>query len=490
MAAGRRRFRSLADCCEWMLGERGRLGTRLVQLLYLGLTFVVFVPFLLRHFADGPGGPGQTLRPRPRAEHADALRRPLAPAPPTLRPNVSVAASTSSDLMEKFEQLKKSFSSFDFRGTGKSPAHHILDLCDPSAAAEAPRPAIHDPHRLKLGQLNTYFGFRQALQLEWFSHWMTTNGEKFDVLSFNELVNWDAEKLAERAAAWGYPHSAFLKTNSGFHLGIISRRGLPMKVLGKHTGKPLAHGALHVEVTDERWTHASRAFSGRTVRFVVTHLSPFDAHTRETEAIHISLIASGALLPGQNPRMSGPRHLWIKGWGPKTAKGPRLRNHRARVLLPSSGRTSLDSILRLAAGKHGMRRDAPSEVCAVFDGEYWGDLLTAKAEDYAATVDIGSLLYGYQFKDKDPDGSRAEHLVDPNFFPQVEIFYTRDACSDLSSRFPRAIPRPRFDNHSATPTFIMGDMNSLSPGDDALCCLWTGSTRGSIAIQSRGAQGC
>ena len=131
----------------------------------------------------------------------------------------------------------------------------------------------------------------------------------------------------------------------------------------------------------------------------------------------------------------------------------------------------MDSILRLAAGKHGMRRDAPSEVCAVFDGEYWGDLITAKAEDYAATVDIGSLLYGYQFKDKDPDGSRAEHLVDPNFFPQVEIFYTRDACSDLSSRFPRAIPRTPLrqdlDNHSATPTFIMGDMNSLSPGDDA-----------------------
>ena len=217
MAAGRRRFRSLADCCEWMLGERGRLGTRLVQLLYLGLTFVVFVPFLLRHFADGPGGPGQTLRPRPRAEHADALRRPLAPAPPTLRPNVSVAASTSSDLMEKFEQLKKSFSSFDFRGDGKSP--RIIFWTSVTRRPQPRHPGLRfTTHRLKLGQLNTYFGFRQALQLEWFSHWMTTNGEKFDVLSFNELVNWNAEKLAERAAAWGYPHSAFLKT-SWFPLG-------------------------------------------------------------------------------------------------------------------------------------------------------------------------------------------------------------------------------------------------------------------------------
>ncbi len=482
------RSRAGVDGCVGPSGPaRGRVGARVVQFLYVLLTVVLIAPFLLHRAFVLDGNRKHTNPPFRSVPTPFTPTIPLEPLPPSahLRTHDDVAstqtelttptAASATALMRRFQELKKSFSSYHAHGSGKSPIHHIIDLCDPSALPEAWTPPDADTSRLKIGQLNTFYGFRQTLQLDWFSHWMVTDGEQFDVLSLNELVSWDADTLANRAAAWGYPHSAFLKASSGFNLGIISRQGLPIRVLGRHADKPFAHGALHVEICDERGKNEDqRPGRVRVMRFIVTHLSPFDAYVREREALHLSFIATGAFLPEQNSKLSGPRHLWIRGWGPRATTGPRLRNHRARVLLPSAGRTPLYSILQLAARKHGMQVYAPSEICAVFDGVYWGDLLTQEAQERTILVEIGSLLYGHHGQDLGQDAHRGtEHLVDPSFFPEIDMYYGRGVCSDLRAKYRKATPLEPSrhnnvtGNHSDVPTFIMGDLNSLSPGDDA-----------------------
>jgi len=79
-----------------------------------------------------------------------------------------------------------------------------------------------------------------------FSDWI--QAQNVDILTLQELVDWDEDYLRLIAGRdWNMGGVAFQAVESGYNLGVVVRRGLYVRVVGRRT-KGFHHGALHVVV--------------------------------------------------------------------------------------------------------------------------------------------------------------------------------------------------------------------------------------------------
>ena len=103
----------------------------------------------------------------------------------------------------------------------------------------------------KRGTMDLVFGWLKARSADYAG-----------LLELNEFTD---TEFASVALSYGYNHAAFLKTDTGFHLGFISRND-PVLSVRRHVDG-FHHGALKLKME-----------SGRS--FVVVHLSPRDPEVR------------------------------------------------------------------------------------------------------------------------------------------------------------------------------------------------------------------
>lgn len=76
--------------------------------------------------------------------------------------------------------------------------------------------------------------------------WLNTLGaSRPAVVGLCELQGWSSEKLSRYACKAGYPHSAFFRAPSGFHIGAMSHR--PIEVVGRYS-EGFQRGVLHVRI--------------------------------------------------------------------------------------------------------------------------------------------------------------------------------------------------------------------------------------------------
>lgn len=123
---------------------------------------------------------------------------------------------------------------------------------------------------LRVLTYNVQYGFRNndkrhELAVAWIA------SQQPDVVALQELNNYTEEQLKEDALKWDHSHVQLCKVNSGFHLGLTSRK--PIKNVHLITKKGLWHGMIH----------------GQTygIDFFVLHLAPEpqDIRLPETDII-------------------------------------------------------------------------------------------------------------------------------------------------------------------------------------------------------------
>lgn len=138
------------------------------------------------------------------------------------------------------------------------------------------------PDSLRIVTYNILDGFdknpaRRAKFVEWARQYRP------DILMLNELVDIKATELAELGREIGMPYSAQLK-EEWYPVGVLSRT--PVEVVSRfyypieevHARKGMWHGLLHARTAG--------------LDLLITHLSPFDAEFRLSEARFINDYAS------------------------------------------------------------------------------------------------------------------------------------------------------------------------------------------------------
>ena len=94
--------------------------------------------------------------------------------------------------------------------------------------------------------------------------------KQFHIVGFSELNGWN-RKSFHKYFEESYPHSVFLKTKTGYHLGAISQ--YPITLLEKTAQNPMHHGYIF--------------FESMGIKFVLTHLNPHSSENRLREVQHI-----------------------------------------------------------------------------------------------------------------------------------------------------------------------------------------------------------
>lgn len=63
-------------------------------------------------------------------------------------------------------------------------------------------------------------------------------------MALQELNHWSEEQLQQVASdGWGHAHTSFLRTNTGYHLGLTS--AVPFELI-RRTTAGFHHGMIHV----------------------------------------------------------------------------------------------------------------------------------------------------------------------------------------------------------------------------------------------------
>jgi hypothetical protein len=130
--------------------------------------------------------------------------------------------------------------------------------------------ALQQQHRqrgyVRILQYNIFDGCTDAHRLRRLGDWLKTR--QYDIITFNELNNWDANKLRAIGMSWGFGHSDFFETKVGYHLGVLSR--LPI-IASQHHTKGFHHGLLYVaiELQPKR-----KPLPQLLLHLLVTHMTP------------------------------------------------------------------------------------------------------------------------------------------------------------------------------------------------------------------------
>jgi endonuclease/exonuclease/phosphatase family metal-dependent hydrolase len=107
----------------------------------------------------------------------------------------------------------------------------------------------------------------------------------FDVVGFSELNGWDPTSFREYFADV-FPYSTFLTTETGYHLGALSKQPIHEKVL--HAAEPMHHGLI--------------GFASFGMTFFVTHLNPHSTVKRASESQFIVDTLADILKPTPAPK--------------------------------------------------------------------------------------------------------------------------------------------------------------------------------------------
>jgi len=125
---------------------------------------------------------------------------------------------------------------------------------------------IVEKETYRIATFNIYVGGKKVNNLV---TWL--RNQNLDIISLNELNGWTKESLKQQAINWNHQYSAFLETNSGFHIGITSK--YPIEVLKKQT-EGFRHGILIVRLI---------LSSCKSLIVASTHLTPSYASERREE---------------------------------------------------------------------------------------------------------------------------------------------------------------------------------------------------------------
>jgi|SRR5690625_79601 len=123
---------------------------------------------------------------------------------------------------------------------------------------------------MNLLQFNILDGCPSEDRFQKFNTWMAN--QDYDVIGFNELNGWNANRLQEQARKWGYDYSAiFEMETSPYFVGLISKT--PIEII-RRDEENFYHGLLHAKTNG---TH-----------FFIAHLTPFESIFREKEAAKLA----------------------------------------------------------------------------------------------------------------------------------------------------------------------------------------------------------
>ena len=447
---------------------------RCIRVIYILVTITFVFPFVVFHFFINTNTHADT------AVNGTTTNLRSSQIPPATTDHVRLIGSAADNAFYiRFQHMKKQLSSF--HGTsGGSRAKQILNLCTATATSFDHPPAIlprllsTSSSKLRLVQLNTFIGFQAEIRQTFFNSWIKS--QNVDLLTLQELVDWSPELLIQRATNdWNLGQTAFLQVESGYHIGIAVRPGIQLRVLGKHGVKDgFHHGALHVEVEvkvdgegevegEGDIKKESTTTSERKLRLVITHLSPADGHKRAREAQMLVRIANGEFLPDV-PEMSGPEHVWVKGWNSKKDHDDdddSADETNTRLHLPQGGKTTVGSLLSLG-GRH--RNVQIENICLSYNKEYWG-----RGDDttvLAAT--IGDYIYGSIVRGKKNQNDDEEPLnINKEDYPTITLYFGNADCQRAAAHLTTAHPSivPRKGTTLSPNVIVVGDVNSLSPSD-------------------------
>ena len=106
----------------------------------------------------------------------------------------------------------------------------------------------------------------------------------YKFVAFSELNGFTNASFQEwMSHGLGFPHSAFLSTRTGYHMGVASH--YPLKVIEMNTSEPFHHGYIFVHI--HALNHA----------VMVTHLGPFSSAARQNEVRHLIEAVEKSNLP-------------------------------------------------------------------------------------------------------------------------------------------------------------------------------------------------
>ena len=138
------------------------------------------------------------------------------------------------------------------------------------SAGSEPAQASGAKAKLRVLTYNVFVGFkndskRHAKAVKWIA------AQHPDVVVLQELNDYTEEKLSQDARAWGHPYAKLCVTQSGYHLGLTSRK--PIENVHLIVKRGICHGMIHGQ------THG--------IDFFVLHLAPQSEEARmpETELI-------------------------------------------------------------------------------------------------------------------------------------------------------------------------------------------------------------
>eukprot|EP00943_MAST-04B_sp_MAST-4B-sp1_P008461 g8461.t1 len=267
---------------------------------------------------------------------------------------------------------------------------------------------FRQPNTLRVMQYNVYDGIKNERRKKWMGEYIKNN--EIDVLTLNELNDWNKEHMNLISNLWGFQYSEILITGE-YNLGIMSKYAIT--ILSSHVGGSFHHGFLHVRIN-----HPKTPF-----RVIVTHLSPWESRKRLIEVQALLMVIEGARMPIHT--------IYIKIYD-----GPRVP-----VTLPNRGKTLIASIL-----------DVLSET---WDEErIQGDENSDDAE--------WALYNGNQRLDKD------KTLLVYDICDGDELYYQRANVRVTHGSVPRdrKCSADSINPYNGDePLLVMGDLNSLSKLD-------------------------
>ena len=137
-------------------------------------------------------------------------------------------------------------------------------------ASSEPNHASGPAAKLRVLTYNVFVGFKDdAKRHEQTVEWIAARQP--DVVALQELNGYTEETLSKDARAWGHPHTKLCITQSGYHLGLTSRK--PIENVHLIVKRGICHGMIHAQTFG--------------IDFFVLHLAPQSDEVRipETEIV-------------------------------------------------------------------------------------------------------------------------------------------------------------------------------------------------------------
>ena len=99
------------------------------------------------------------------------------------------------------------------------------------------------PDTLRVMQYNVYDGIKNERRKNWIGEYVQNS--KVDVLTLNELNDWNEKIMKETAIKWGFKYSQIMVTGE-YNIGIMSQYSIT--TLSYQKGGTFHHGFLHVRI--------------------------------------------------------------------------------------------------------------------------------------------------------------------------------------------------------------------------------------------------